>query len=92
MAKKDPNKNQRICFRIRIPTGYPVQEFAMTINHIKKEYKLTDGQIYELPQYMIDYIHSFVIRETYTNVNGPDTNIVHQRFYCEPVNDDMEPR
>lgn len=92
MAKKEQNQTKRICFRIRIPTGRPYQEFSMTINHIRQEYKLYDGQTYELPQYIIDYIHSFVTRETYTSVDGPDVNVVHQRFYCEPVNDDMEPR
>lgn len=92
MAKKQQDvKTQRVRFHIRVPSGSPKEEFGLTINHIRHGYILTDGEVYDLPTFMIDYIHSFVISETYSRVNGPDKVVKMQKYYCEPVDHELGP-
>lgn len=87
MAKKDPKNTRKVCFRLRMIQDSPYAEFGMIINHIRQGYKLYNGEVYELPEYVIDYIHSFKIEEVYTDSAGEEHVVVIQKYVCEPVND-----
>lgn len=89
MAKNDLKAKRRICFRLRYMQDNPEIEFGMIINHIHEKYKVRNGGVYELPEYVIDYIHSFKVEETYRNSDGTEEVVLVQKYFCEPVSDGL---
>lgn len=82
--KQDENKLGKYVFRIRVPT-HSKQLFSMTVNFVTHEYTLVDGETYDLPQFIVDFIHSFYHHEVFDIGDGKIKEIKIQKYFCEPV-------
>lgn len=78
-------EKRRVRFIVRSHEVGRIIEFSMVRNHVISDYKLIDGEIYELPMDVIKHLHSIKIERTYTEADGSSRRIVDYYYHCEPV-------
>lgn len=83
--KQFPKRKVRFLKRCDYETDYI--DFTMNKNGIMHRYTLRDGQVYELPEDVIQYLSSIVSKERYTKYGSDEveeyTKIHYQFDYLE---------
>lgn len=83
--KKDSSERKKIRFHVRIPGLDLSNTFCLIIGGTTYEYRLSHGEIYTLPQFMIDYVEGFQLIQTYYKADGTEETVYLQKYYCETV-------
>lgn len=78
-------EKRRVRFTVRSHEVGRILEFSMVRNHIISDYKLIDGEIYDLPTDVIRHLHSIKEERVYTEADGGSRRIVDHYYHCEPV-------
>lgn len=83
-SEDDLKKLRRFRFYQHSGTGSSLLDFSLVISHRIENYRLVEGQEYELPQYVINHIAQVKDIQYFSSVEtGEERKIETPVYYCQ---------